>query len=274
MKEISENLKEKCGVYIIINIYNGKRYIGSSNDIKERLQRHFKCLRDGVHVNKHLQNAYNLYGESFFEWGVLKLSETEDQYKDEQYFIDVFNPEYNIEVDVINHSISNETKEKISEVLKEKYNSGFTNARYLNPLYIYDINNWELLEENITLSKACLFIYDNSSGLKKEQIDKSVIKKRYVILSKKYDNIIDLKNFVSEHILTCKTQDGRKLYLIVEYDNKLHYFKTAKSACDFMKCSSPSTLKKHQHNTQENPYIIPNTDFKVYYSKEFIPITK
>lgn len=274
MKEINKNLKEKCGIYIITNIYNGKRYIGSSNNLEERLKKHFKCLREGTHVNEHLQNAYNLYGEEFFEWGILKFSELESQYKDEQYFIDIFNPEYNIEQDVLNHSISDETKQKISKVLKEKYNSGFTNARHLNPLYIYDINTWELLEESITLSKACLFIYGNSSGLKKEQIDKSIIKKHYVVLSKRYDNLTDLKNFVSENILTCKTQDGRKLYLIVEYNNELHYFKTTQTACNFMKCSSSSTLKKHQHNTQKNPYVIPNTNFKVYYSNEFIPITK
>ena len=137
MKEINKNLKEKCGIYIITNIFNGKRYVGSSNNLKERLQNHFKSLKDGVHVNKHLQNAYNLYGEDFFEWGILKFSNIEDQYKDEQYFIDSIKPEYNIEKDVINHLISEETKEKISKVLKKKYDTGVTNARYLDSLYIF-----------------------------------------------------------------------------------------------------------------------------------------
>lgn len=36
MKAITNNLKFS-GIYCIVNIYNGKRYIGSSNNIRTRL---------------------------------------------------------------------------------------------------------------------------------------------------------------------------------------------------------------------------------------------
>ena len=34
MKQINKNLKQKCGVYIITNLVNSKKYIGSSIPIK------------------------------------------------------------------------------------------------------------------------------------------------------------------------------------------------------------------------------------------------
>ena len=37
MKVINKELSRKSGIYMIINIENGNKYIGSSKSIKERL---------------------------------------------------------------------------------------------------------------------------------------------------------------------------------------------------------------------------------------------
>ena len=42
MKEININLKNKSGIYIITNLLNGNRYIGSSNNIYDRLKYHIR----------------------------------------------------------------------------------------------------------------------------------------------------------------------------------------------------------------------------------------
>lgn len=54
------------GIYMILNIINNKMYIGSSKNVKRRLQEHKRELRKGIHINKHLQNAWNKYGEENF----------------------------------------------------------------------------------------------------------------------------------------------------------------------------------------------------------------
>lgn len=53
-----------AGVYMIRNVLNGKSYIGSSNSIKRRLTTHISHLKCNRHANRHLQSAYNKYGQN------------------------------------------------------------------------------------------------------------------------------------------------------------------------------------------------------------------
>ena len=61
------------GIYFIQNEANGKRYIGSSADIKRRLTGHMTLLRKGKHVNIHLSRAWAIDGEESFTTGVCEI---------------------------------------------------------------------------------------------------------------------------------------------------------------------------------------------------------
>tara|TARA_R110000868_G_C10688432_1_gene748089 strand:- start:38 stop:742 length:705 start_codon:yes stop_codon:yes gene_type:complete len=54
------------GIYKIINVVNNKFYVGSSVDLRKRKSKHFSELRHNKHNNKHLQRAWNKYGEDSF----------------------------------------------------------------------------------------------------------------------------------------------------------------------------------------------------------------
>lgn len=61
------------GVYKITNTVDGKVYIGSSAvDIDCRWSTHRALLRTGKHYNRHLQRAWNKYGESVFTFEVVE----------------------------------------------------------------------------------------------------------------------------------------------------------------------------------------------------------
>lgn len=60
------------GVYAIKNNINGKVYVGSTVDFKERRKHHFSDLRCGRHGNRHLQSSFNKHGESVFEFLILE----------------------------------------------------------------------------------------------------------------------------------------------------------------------------------------------------------
>ena len=54
------------GIYKIINVINNKFYVGSAEDFARRKRVHWWMLRKGNHANKHLQAAWNRYGEAAF----------------------------------------------------------------------------------------------------------------------------------------------------------------------------------------------------------------
>jgi hypothetical protein len=74
------------GIYAIINHINGKFYIGSTVDLNRRKTMHFSTLRHGRHHSRHLQNAWDKYGEINFVFEILeecwvsKLDELEQWY--------------------------------------------------------------------------------------------------------------------------------------------------------------------------------------------------
>jgi group I intron endonuclease len=60
------------GIYKIINTINNKFYVGSAVKLSRRRARHFSELRNGKHNNKHLQAAWDKYGEQAFVFVVVE----------------------------------------------------------------------------------------------------------------------------------------------------------------------------------------------------------
>lgn len=77
------------GIYGIINLKNGKFYVGSSTDIKKRWKQHIDNLRRDNHCNPHLQAAWHKYGRGAFSLYILERVESEgDLISREQHHID------------------------------------------------------------------------------------------------------------------------------------------------------------------------------------------
>lgn len=84
------------GVYEIRNQINGKRYIGSSANLKKRWQSHLSGLCRGCHENQHLQRAFDKYGEAAFVFSILEKVEPEMLIGREQHYLNMLGAEYNI----------------------------------------------------------------------------------------------------------------------------------------------------------------------------------
>lgn len=76
------------GIYRIECSGNGKHYIGSAVSIKGRLASHRSMLRRGAHVNRHLQNAWNKYGEHSFSMFAVEECSLDRLIEREQHWID------------------------------------------------------------------------------------------------------------------------------------------------------------------------------------------
>jgi group I intron endonuclease len=82
-------------IYCIWNNVNDNCYIGSTKDFRHRILTHVRLLKNNKHHSKHLQHAYNKYGEDNFELLVLKKSSLDSLLADEQWCLDILKPIYN-----------------------------------------------------------------------------------------------------------------------------------------------------------------------------------
>ena len=117
------HLKNKSGVYFIINLLNGKYYVGSAINLDQRWRTHQSELNRNIHKNSYLQNAWNKYGSNNFQFTIVEIVSTEKLYKIEQLWIDVSNccdPEfgYNLKPTAessLGYKHTDEAKKKISD---------------------------------------------------------------------------------------------------------------------------------------------------------------
>lgn len=64
-----DKYKDKFGIYGIINVISGDVYIGQTRQrFEKRYWHHQWKLKNKTHDNIHLQNAYDLYGDSYFSF--------------------------------------------------------------------------------------------------------------------------------------------------------------------------------------------------------------
>lgn len=85
------------GVYQILNTVNGKRYIGSTVNLRTRRNDHWRALKQRNHYNHYLQNAWNRYGKKSFSFEVLEyILDPKQLIEREQHYFDILKPKYNL----------------------------------------------------------------------------------------------------------------------------------------------------------------------------------
>lgn len=118
--------KNKIGVYCILNLINGKRYIGSTtNCFYKRLNHHLCMLRINKHKNTYLQHSWNKYGKDNFKFIILNIMEDKEliRQKEQLYLNNCLNL-YNINLQADSPCTSEETKLKKSLKMKSNWEKG------------------------------------------------------------------------------------------------------------------------------------------------------
>lgn len=97
MKTNFNGNSKKSGVYKIVNIANGRIYIGSAKSFIQRLNHHLKSLKAGTHHNKFLQNDFIKCGIESFEFQIIELvdGEQEARLAIEQKYLDFYHDNQN-----------------------------------------------------------------------------------------------------------------------------------------------------------------------------------
>lgn len=88
------------GIYAIVNLANGKRYIGSAVKLSWRERKHRLHLSRGTHHSLHLQRAWDKYGAQSFRFMPILYCDKGMLHFYEQKLLDGYKPEYNVCKDV------------------------------------------------------------------------------------------------------------------------------------------------------------------------------
>jgi group I intron endonuclease len=73
LRYVSEKGMKGKFIYKIVNTLNGKFYVGSTTNTRERFRVHRNRLRTNKHHSPHLQSAWNKYGEKVFFFHVIEV---------------------------------------------------------------------------------------------------------------------------------------------------------------------------------------------------------
>lgn len=122
------------GVYQIVNVTNGHRYIGSATNLAQRCAEHSALLAKGKHTNPHIQRSYTLYGASSFKFFVLEYTDDSENPRDvEQRYLSLLWDDgdkcYNIAKDAYAPFAGRKHSASTIEKLKAKVNSAETRKK-------------------------------------------------------------------------------------------------------------------------------------------------
>lgn len=163
MKPITRNLNFS-GIYCIINVKNNKRYIGSSKNIRLRLQSHKSLLKNNHHENRVLQRSWNKYGENNFNYYILEKCEEQDLLIREQFYIDTLKPEYNLNPISNKPPHTKDSRKKQSETRKLLYKSGKLKPSFKHiKTYVYDLEG-NFIKEYSSMKDAAIGEFGKNTG--------------------------------------------------------------------------------------------------------------
>jgi group I intron endonuclease len=130
---ILKELKEKSGVYCLINNINGHSYVGSSFNLASRMKNYLNntFLKSRQNANMPIVKALLKYGQSNFTLLILEYVEPKLLAVRETYFITSVMPCYNIlkqGYSSLGYKHTEETKQLLSELAKNRVHSDITKS--------------------------------------------------------------------------------------------------------------------------------------------------
>lgn len=144
-----------CGVYLIENLINHKKYVGSSTEISNRFSEHLG-RETRLYPEREFYKDVLEYGRDNFLCSVLEVCDKEDLIAREQFWYDKLHPEYNI-FRPIEHTAQSEG---FKEYMKKKGSYEKTGAA-LKKLYASD--DWkDFFYENSRWKFRAVEMYDDS----------------------------------------------------------------------------------------------------------------
>ena len=96
MRYVRHGLTGVCGVYLITNKINGKRYVGSSTNVGSRINQHFGAAMRRYKDIHPMYKEFFEFGRDNFDVALLEKCDRDVKLDRERYWYDTLSPEYNL----------------------------------------------------------------------------------------------------------------------------------------------------------------------------------
>jgi len=176
----------KTGIYKITCTINNKIYIGSACGIShtskkqrgfaKRWQEHINRLRSNSHRNKHLQSAWDKYGEDSFIFEIIEFCNSQNVEIRENYYINFYKSfDHEIGFNILGGHLANykkktqEQKDKISLALKGKKRPLEIVKKWSSKVQQIN-NNGIVIAEYYSMSEA-----ERQTGIMRQDIGQAII---------------------------------------------------------------------------------------------------
>lgn len=118
-----------CGIYKLYFDNDNRFYIGSTNDLQERLQAHTRAINKQKHFNRYFQRLCLKLGVENLKYEILAKCPQEYLLKMEQWFIDKLKPELNLAKTVGRPPANRKRGYKMSEEAKQNISKAKTGQK-------------------------------------------------------------------------------------------------------------------------------------------------
>ncbi len=201
----------KSGIYQIRNLINNKIYIGSASYFNSRFARHRFDLKNNRHHSIVLQRAWNKYSEQNFVFEVLFTCPISELIRLEQYFLNNYNPEYNI-CSIAGRPTGYKHSELSIEKLKLKAQE--RGKKWSKKVYQIHPETGDVIKEYPSISSIC-----KEFNLSHSMIDACVNKDRKFAANYCWSFV---ENYSKEKILEIIDKSHHYCKSIIQYDLDLN----------------------------------------------------
>lgn len=118
-----------CGIYKLYFDSDNRFYIGSTNDLQERLQAHTRAINKQKHFNRYFQRLCLKLGVENLKYEILAKCPQEYLLNMEQWFIDKLKPELNLAKTVGRPPANRKRGYKMSEEAKQNISKAKTGQK-------------------------------------------------------------------------------------------------------------------------------------------------
>lgn len=200
------------GIYIIRNTITKQCYVGSSINIGKRWAAHKDQLRRKIHHSPYFQRSWHKYGEYAFTFHIMEELPPEKlllEYN-EQNYIDLFNPSFNVSKTAGKPNWTPEMKTAMSIKLTGRNNPNFGKKRPGHSLRMSGSNNFFYGKNHTERTKI-------NSSLSKIKITKDQVAETIMLLKKGMTQKDIAKKFgVSSSVINRLTAGKLKAYQYID----------------------------------------------------------